>query len=326
MGFYRFQDILLDVRPDGYELRADLDSLWSSLSWVRTTPPANDPCVRISICVNEPGGITVPPEARKTVSAEGWSVFENQNEFFLSDGSSTFLLQPETGSGTAYLSPAFTTKNAVQQRRFWSFGLLKLLRAKGYFSLHAAGLISPQGQSIVVSGPPGAGKSTLVLGLVEAGWKYLSDDALLLRAYSSSVIAFGLRRDVYIDADAAPGYSRMTLGEAAADSAGRMRRRVISVGQVGNRVSRCRPDLLLFTRIVPAETSNLTGISNVKAMKRLLEASGPQLMDRFSMGRHLDVLNMLLKQTRSYELSAGLDLYRNPEKLTHLIPQEREPS
>ena len=55
-------------------------------------------------------------------------------------------------------------------------------------------------------------------------------------------------------------------------------------------------------------------------MKRLLDASGPQLMDRFSIGRQLDVLNMLLKQTRSYELSAGLDLYRNPDKLMQLVP------
>src|SRR5688572_4245475 len=149
MGLYRFQELLLNVRPDGFEVRAGLDSLWSSLSWVRTPPPAHGPYARISIRVNEPGGITVPPEARKIFSAEGWSVFENQNEFFLGDGSSTFLLQPEIGSGTAYLSPAFTTMNPVQQRRFWSFGLLKLLRAKGYFSLHAAGLISPQGQSVV---------------------------------------------------------------------------------------------------------------------------------------------------------------------------------
>jgi hypothetical protein len=50
------------------------------------------------------------------------------------------------------------------QRNFWAFGLLKLLRPLGFFSLHAAGVVSGHGRGLLINGRPGSGKSTLALG------------------------------------------------------------------------------------------------------------------------------------------------------------------
>jgi hypothetical protein len=319
MGLYRFQEMLMEVQPDELENLVGLAPLWFSLSWCEVPAGNHTGPVCVSIHLNDCSGQVIPGGARLVFSGDGFSLFELGDEFFLSAGSSTFALQPAHGRGTAYLAPDFAENSVLLQRKFWSYGLLKLLRRRGYFSLHAAGLVTPEGRGVLLTGPPGSGKTTLVLGLVQNGWKYLSDDALLLRAEPTGVTAFGLRRDIYVDAGMAPRYSALLLGEEIPDSLGRMRRPVNPDENPFQRVSQCRPDLLLFTRIIPEETSILTPVNPVNAMKRLLDASGPQLLDRPTVDSQLDALRKLLKQTESYELGAGRDLYRNPETLTQRI-------
>ena len=59
----------------------------------------------------------------------------------------------------------FFPKPTMTQANFWCFGLLKLLRPLGIYSLHAAGLASEAGEGVLLVGPSGSGKSTLAIGL-----------------------------------------------------------------------------------------------------------------------------------------------------------------
>src|ERR687889_579156 len=69
------------------------------------------------------------------------------------------------------------------------------LRRCGLFELHAAGVVEPEtGGGLLVVGPSGSGKSTLATQLASAGWRYLSDDALLLHERGALVEARALRR------------------------------------------------------------------------------------------------------------------------------------
>ncbi|MFN8019191.1 MAG: PqqD family peptide modification chaperone [Acidimicrobiales bacterium] len=45
-------------------------------------------------------------------------------------------------------------------------------------ALHAGAVRSPEGTVVAIAGPSGSGKSTLVAQLVQAGWDYLTDEAL----------------------------------------------------------------------------------------------------------------------------------------------------
>jgi hypothetical protein len=206
------------------------------------------------------------------------------------------------------------------QRNFWAFGLLKLLRPLGLYSLHAAGVVSPHGVSLLLVGASGCGKSTLALGLVRQGWGYLSDDAVLLRRQAAAVEVYACRKPFYVNADVAAGYADLPLGEEVPDTAGERRRRVhIEQAFPGQAVSKSRPQVVLFPRIVPQLHSTLHPLDRLNALRDLLAQSGPQLFDRRTMGQHLDVLKSLVQQTATYALWAGRDLYRQPGRLLHLL-------
>jgi hypothetical protein len=63
----------------------------------------------------------------------------------------------------------------------------------------------------------------------------------------------------------------------------------------------------------------LVPLEQVQALKHLLAGSGPQLFDKSTMSQHLDVLKTLVGQTATYELRAGVDLYRDPRTLGRLL-------
>ena len=88
------------------------------------------------------------------------------------------------------------------------------------------GLPAKDGEGVLLVGPSGSGKSTLAIGLIRAGWRYLSDDAVLLRHGSQGVEALACRRSFYIDAARSADYSDLSLGEEAPDSNGGRRRRI----------------------------------------------------------------------------------------------------
>lgn len=54
-----------------------------------------------------------------------------------------------------------------------------ILNAQHRIALHTASL-ALDGRCLLLSGPPGAGKSTLAVALASAGWSYASDDIVLL--------------------------------------------------------------------------------------------------------------------------------------------------
>ena len=177
-----------------------LAQLLEELSWVKVPCPVT-PSLRLSVGLRS-NGLRAPPWARELFRADGFSALVSGDDFYLTDGSSLLYLQPGQGQGTASIAPSFFTKHPLLQSNFWAFGLLKLLRPLGLYSLHAAAVVAKQGLGLLIVGPSGSGKSTLAIGLIRHGWRYLSDDAVLLRSQAEKVEALALRKHFYIDADA----------------------------------------------------------------------------------------------------------------------------
>jgi hypothetical protein len=319
--FYCFHDLTLEVRKQRADLSHSLSRLLHSLSFIKTTSLASGPSLRLCISTND-NRVELPPNGRVCFDVEGFRGVEALNDdFYLTDGCSVFHLHQ--GVGRAHLSPSFFSKSALLQENFWCFGLLKLLRWMGIYSLHAAGATADE-HGVLIVGASGSGKSTLAVGLLRAGWGYLSDDAVLIRLKYNTVEALALRKNFYIDGIRSSNYSDLPLGEEVPDSQGRQRRRVcVEQAFPEQSIRWCIPRVLLFPRIVPYDESRLIPLDRARALRILLAESGPQLFDTSTMARHLDLLKTLLQQSAIFELRAGSDLHHDATKLVYLLKQAR---
>lgn len=61
----------------------------------------------------------------------------------------------------------------------------------GSIWLHAAALARDDGRALLCIGASGAGKSTATFALVDAGWQYLADDAVLLDPVDRTLVGLG---------------------------------------------------------------------------------------------------------------------------------------
>jgi hypothetical protein len=321
-AFYALDGLVLELDSEQPQ-RGEVDRLLKELCWARLPSSARKPNLYLYVSSsNRP--FRLPANCRELFRADGFVGCEIADEFYLTDGSSVFHLRPTRREAYARLAPVFDGKPPLTQSNFWCFGLLKLLRPLGIYSLHAAGLAPTDGKGVLLAGAPGSGKSTLTIGVIRQGWKYLSDDAVLLREGAEGVEALGCRRSFYIDAVRSPDYSDLSLGKESLDSNGRGRRRV-EISEVFGRqyVRRCVPRVVIFPRIKSRDQSTLIPMDHVSALGVLLSQSAPQLFDRGTMGAHLELLKRLLQQSEVYELGAGRDLYRKPAKLIQLLRETR---
>ena len=97
----------------------------------------------------------------------------------MSEGASLLHVRPQCGRATAQIAPSFDERPLQLRQRFWAHGILTLLRPLGLYGLHAAGVATPQGVNLLIVGPSGSGKSTMTIGMIRAGGRFLSDDAIL---------------------------------------------------------------------------------------------------------------------------------------------------
>ena len=270
------------------------------------------------------GRFRIPENCREVLRTDDFLGFELNDNFFLTDGSSVFHLRPHLGKGFARIAPSFFSKPKLAQANFWCFGLLKLLRQLGIYSLHAAALATKDREGVLLVGPSGSGKSTLAIGLIRGGWSYLSDDAVLLRQGSGGVEARACRRSFYIDAARSADYCDLGLGEEAPDSNGGRRRRLgINEAYPEQYIDQCLPRVVIFPQITGQNQSTLKPIDKISALRALLAQSAPQLFDRSTMSGHMELLKKLLQQAEAYQLNAGTDLYHEPAKLIDLLREAR---
>ena len=69
---------------------------------------------------------------------------------------------------------------------FFSLPLIELLKWKGLYLIHAV-VLEKHGVGLMLTGPPGRGKTTAGLALTRAGYQFLSDDMPFLREVDDGV-------------------------------------------------------------------------------------------------------------------------------------------
>ncbi len=235
------------------------------------------------------------------------------------DETAVFRTDPEAGTGELSLGPGFSAREAIHRHNVFLTGLFPLLLGRGYCDLHAAGL-HWQGHGFLLVGDAGSGKSTATLALVAAGARYASDDALLLHTGAQGVRAVGFRHKLAIDPVHGERWPALATHWEAPQTEGESKR-FVDLDRVfpGSRISWLRPDVLLFCRIVPQDTIRVKAIAPAAALVRLLPQSASLAFNRRSAKAQLDILRALVDQTVPYELHAGRDLLRRPDRLAELL-------
>ncbi|HEX8131612.1 MAG TPA: hypothetical protein VF527_21125 [Pyrinomonadaceae bacterium] len=204
-----------------------------------------------------------------------------------------------------------------------SYAVQAALRRGGLYVLHAAGVVEPRtGTGIVVVGNSNSGKSSLTIRLAGAGWRYLSDDMLVLAEADGAVAAWALRRIFSVSSAslANSGLSELDAALGAPVNSDPTKRKLEpSITFPDGFVESCRPRVLLFPTLTGEATSRVEKLSSGQAMTQLIRQCPWASYDAGSAREHLRVLGLLSKQSISYKLFAGLDLLEDSTLAPRLL-------
>ncbi|HEX8557024.1 MAG TPA: hypothetical protein VF668_02925 [Pyrinomonadaceae bacterium] len=197
------------------------------------------------------------------------------------------------------------------------------LRRCGLFDLHAAGMVEPSGErGFIFPGKSGSGKTTLAMRLGAAGWRYLSDDMVLVSGGAGGLEVRGMRRLFQASAETLAGHELPLLREALGITVpSSPDKRCVDPATLfpGQFNSSASPRVLCFAEVTRSPESRIEPIGKAEAMSRLLALCPWARYDVVAAREHLEVLSGLARQCETWALSAGRDLLSDPLKASNML-------
>jgi hypothetical protein len=261
----------------------------------------------------------IPAEAVRAINAPDVSCYKNgKNTYYASDDGSVVCLDPARRKAKGYL------REEVLRRSAKLFALIgapfaDILKYNALYSLHSAALYS-NGVGYLFSGESGSGKTTTTLSLVCNGFKYVSDDSLLLEDIDGEIIAHSLTKTFNVDRDLAGRFSGVVREEIL--PAGRGTKTPVHIDQhiPDSFIPHLRPDVVVFLKIIPEKKSNIYPLNQVEVFRRLLKQT-VLAADKEVSQNQIKTLGRLVRQVRGFELLSGRDIYEDPACLVNLMAE-----
>jgi hypothetical protein len=248
----------------------------------------------------------------------------NGDEHFLDiDESRIAVLPAASRQVSVWLGTTAHARHPVAIVNTLSYAVQAALRRAGLYVLHAAGVVEPRtGTGIVIVGNSNSGKSSMTIRLAGAGWRYLSDDMLVLAEQDGAVTASALRRIFSVSARsvAGSGLNGLEAALGAPVNSDPSKRKLEPREAFPDAfVESCRPGVLLFPTLTGETGSRVVQLSTGQSMTQLIRQCPWASYDAGSAREHLRVLGLLAKQSVSYKLSAGLDLLEDSTLAPRLL-------
>jgi hypothetical protein len=310
---YIIQGVNIHIKCDSH-LHSLISKILNFLYRGEIRPEIKPIIFELSI-VNEPP--PVPANAIRAIKALGLTSYGNGKEmyFTLKDGS-IIELDPVSRKANGFF------KKEILDDLMGLFSLItapfaELLKYQRLYSLHSAALYS-NGVGYLVSGESGSGKTTTSLSMVSEGFKYVSDDALLLEETNGDIMVHSMFNTFNIDRDLAEHFPDVVKEEDIPLKKGAKVSVNISEIFPDSFIPYLRPDVIIFPRITSDRKSRVYPIGKMDVYARLLKQT-VLAVDNEASRNQLKAIERLVKQTRGFDLLSGRDIYENSKRLISLI-------
>ncbi len=367
---YRFSPLTVQVQSATLAQHQQLAACWQQLFRIAPADP-NLPAMTVTDGAGTRDGATIgvtlwpaprqakmpPLSANALVASFGHvQIWQTDQGWHYTCGRTHLQIEAGLAQAVGYLAADFGNYLLAEQRGFWQSIFFVLARRAGCYFLHANALCPPPATrasagpapGVLFVGDCGAGKTTVSLSLIKAGWRYVSDDSVMLQmvdAGAATPSRKGPHLVPYREIDLAPS------GKVGAIAAHAVRRGFACTQQTAARwpwlaallaggplldgrktlidldrldptsfVPCCRPRLLLFPRISGAAQSQVTPLTPAQSFSALLgQPHNGLLMEPTLTPALLTLFQALVAQTCGYQLDLGWDVFTEPAQVSTLL-------
>jgi hypothetical protein len=213
-----------------------------------------------------------------------------------------------------WLSPAAVRRLERCSRIFLMVVLVVLLRRVGWFHLHAATAIDPDGRGWLVAGNAQAGKSTTAALLAASGWRVGTDDAAFLARLGERIVVHAPHAPIALREGGRRLLAR--AGGIALPARGKVGFWPEDLGSVWTPL--VDPEVIIFTSVGDSHSA-AAPLARPAAVAELVRWSAWVMLELDLAQGHLDVLTRLTRQVRCYRVTLGSDLFTRPNRLIELV-------
>jgi hypothetical protein len=316
----RLQDVAIEVTGDHPEIRARVHRFLEPLVPGSSDAPHETLRFVLEMGTGDPHEPAIHGDRAKPL-LRYWNVAyfrDGTRHLFSTADGSTLTADLAAGRAWGRLSPEVLSVRASVFSDLLLATLMEMLRHRGVFPIHAAAL-ARDGRGYLFFGQGGNGKTTVALALIKSGFQYLADDKLLLRREPEGVAALAVSRRFNIDPDMARHYPELGV-LAALPPLPHSVKRAFDVSQLypGAFAPECRVGVIVHVRRRPGERGRLVPLSPTASFLELTRHTVVSV-DREGAACQLGLLRDLVRQSRSYRLDNGDDLYGSPERILGLL-------
>jgi hypothetical protein len=310
--FYQIADRLISVETD-VEWTTRLVETFLSGFHVSPSLGHNSlqPHLRLKITTDPPRPL---PTELQRFNVPGGVCYRNHQSYYLEvKGSRVEVGSKDSKQVEVWLGDSPQARTTRSLITVLAYAMPAALRRVGLYDLHAAALIEPMTACcFVFPGTSRSGKTTLSLRLAASGWRYLSDDAVVISEGEKAVEVRGLRRPFQTSSDSLGGCELSGLDDALGvtipndPEKRRLDPEILFPGQFA---ASAEPRVLCFPVITRQNESLLVETTKSEAMIRLIFMCPWSNYDASAARDHLGVLARLVRQCKTYTLQAGRDIF-----------------
>jgi len=269
-------------------------------------------------------------EQRKTLSRGRWDLANWKNQTYIFESWSrdiTARSNYQKGIIRSYLSSQCKFPREVIEDLL-IFRPLRLMLGKYGFPIIHAGCVAIGDWGILIPSIYGRGKTITTLNLVRKGFKFLSDEYVLLKESNGKIEAHPLPQRIGIRKDLMNLFPELKFLRDRKDSFHRKKRFWIEEAYPKAAAKACYPRLIIFPNFKKNCKLDLAKISKKEALLNILKdkesfaISMGILKHRDSALRHFNILSSLIEQTDTYQLTYSGN---NLDNLAEMLKNPRLP-